>query len=117
MPGVSPAGDYQVWVHGFTVLGTDSKFDLSIEVITGDDLNISDVPSEVKAGEETRFQVCAEVAALDPTTEGPLRGLVQAGPGGAPTLFTIPVSWVRSGPTIHLPAVLRDAELGTAATP
>ena len=35
LDSLAPAGDYQVWVHGFAVQGTGSTFDLTIDARAG----------------------------------------------------------------------------------
>ncbi len=111
VPGVAAAGMYQVWVHGWAVTGDDSKFDLTVDIVSGDTLSVDGAPAEVTAGSPATFEVCADLDELDADAEGPLYGVIQAGPSGAPDLFSLPVSWVRTGPTIYLPMVARDATI------
>lgn len=111
--GATPAGAYQVWVHGFGVNGTDSTFDLTIFALAGDDLYAQDVPTEVPAGVPVAFQVCANIEQLA-GQDGPASGRLYFGPSAAPNLVIMPVTWWRALPTIHLPLSLKLDVLGAS---
>lgn len=111
LPGFRPAGAYQVWVHGWQVAGEDSRFDLEIEVVSGDTIQVNDVPDAIAVGETAALEVCADQAALA-GADGPAYGIVVFGPGGAPTLMQVPVEWRQAKPTIFLPLAPHNFELG-----
>lgn len=111
LPGFPAAGNYQVWVHGWSVTGADSAFDLTIDVVVGDDVTVVDPPESVNAGDSVDIEVCADTSEFG-DTDGPLNGIVTFGPAGAPTLMQVPVQWYRNAPTIYLPLVLRNHEIG-----
>jgi hypothetical protein len=114
--GTAPAGRYQIWVHGYTVLGTNSTFDLTRFAMTGDDLYAKDLPAAVTAGVPVTFQVCARLDNLA-GQDGPAMGVLTLGPGAAPQLFQLPVTWWRALPTLHLPLTLMNADLGPTPAP
>ncbi len=93
--GFPRAGRYQIWVHGYRVVGEDSTFDLTIDLVAGKGLAAPEPPTEIPAGETTVLRVCADLSALI-GQDGPANGILVFGPGGAPTLFQVPVSWQRS---------------------
>ena len=111
LSGFPAAGNYQVWVHGWAVAGDDSTFDLAIDVVSGDDVEVKDAPEMVNAGESVDIEVCADTADFG-DTDGPLGGILTFGPAGAPTLMQVPVTWSRSAPSINIPYVLKDYVLG-----
>jgi subtilisin family serine protease len=94
LPPFQPAGAYRIWVHGYAVFGTDSTFDLAVDVVSGDDLGVTAVPDAIAAGATGKVTVCADATALE-GQEGPAHGVVFLGPRGAPALFQVPVVWVR----------------------
>lgn len=106
LAGFAPAGDYQVWVHGYAVEGEDSTFDLTLDVVSGRSLLVQDVPDTLPAGETSEFVVCADLTALE-GEDGPASGVLVAGPSGAPTLFQMPVRWYRDLLDIFLPTTVR----------
>jgi hypothetical protein len=108
--GVTPAGRYQMWVHGYAVKSASGAFTLTHMPLVGDDVMTQGVPTEVKAGQTASFQVCAKVADLA-GQDGPLAGVLTIGPGGAPQLFQLPVTWSRALPTLQLPMLLKDEPL------
>jgi len=114
--GYPQAGAYQVWVHGWAVTG-ESTFDLTIDIVSGDSILVGDVPSEVKAGQPTEIEVCADVAAFDADATGPLSGLVAFGPAGAPSLIQVPVTWLRDQPRIYLPVGAANGVIVVPADP
>ncbi len=111
LPGFPAAGNYQVWVHGWSVIGEDSSFDLTIDVVSGDDVEVMDAPATVNAGETVEIEVCADTSGFG-DTDGPLNGILTFGPAGAPTLMQVPVKWNLNAPMIYLPLVLRNHEIG-----
>lgn len=117
----SPAGKYEVWVHGFTVTGTGSKFDLTIDPLYGDDIAVENPPSSLPAGAPQTLRLCPDAAAVAGRT-APANGVVFLGPSSTPYMVTIPVKWYPRGtaptpepeaPTgIYLPALLKADMFG-----
>jgi hypothetical protein len=95
--GITSAGTYQVWVLGAQVAGTDSKFDLKIDVVRGDAVQVTPPAAGLVAGQTARLQVCANLSGME-GQDGPADGVLWFGPGGAPMLFQWPVKWQRSSP-------------------
>jgi hypothetical protein len=116
LPGVTPAGRYQVWVHGWRVAGESSAFDIEIDVVSGDAIQLGSVPTTIPAGATTPVEVCADLTVLDDMA-GPADGLILLGPGGAPTLLELPVTWQRARPALHLPLSLRGWTLAAEPAP
>jgi hypothetical protein len=108
LAGFRDAGHYQVWVHGYSVNGEGSTFDLTIDTISGSSLVLRDVPADLPAAQVTEVSVCVDLADLA-GEEGPAAGIVVAGPKGAPSLFQLPVTWSRQLPTVYLPSLGVDA--------
>lgn len=114
--GNLPAGDYEIWVHGFTVLGTGKTFDMTIDAIYGDDIAVENPPSSLPAGQPQTLRLCADAAGVADLT-APANGVVHVGPPTSPSMVTIPVTWYPQGtaPTpepegplgVYLPALLR----------
>lgn len=111
LSGFPPAGAYQVWVHGWSVVGEGSAFDLTIDVVSGDDVKVMDAPDEVNAGDSVEIEVCADTSEFG-DTDGPLSGILTFGPAGAPTLMQVPVTWSRTQPSIYLPILMKNHEMG-----
>jgi hypothetical protein len=112
--GFTPAGKYQVWVHGYSVPAQPAVFDLTIDVISGDAMKVQNLPTDVQPGGTYSFEVCADLDKLG-DAEGPARGVAVFGPGGAPTLLQIPIRWTREpvilpGQVIHLPYLQNGAD-------
>ena len=103
--GARPEGKYQVWVHAPTVNGSDSAFDLTVDVMSGD-IWMLDTPSlNASAGKPAKIEVCPDASQLDWLGDQ-AEGLIVFGPVKTPSLFTVPVSWSREAPprpTIYLP--------------
>jgi len=113
LPGFAAAGNYQIWVHGFTVQGGAGTFKLTIDVVTGDTIQLSGVPAQLQAGQTASVEVCANQQQLQGEA-GPAHGLVVFGPSGAPAMFRLPVTWWRKLPSITLPLVVRSDFVGGA---
>jgi hypothetical protein len=94
VPGFPSAGAYQVWVFGYAVNGVASTFDLTIDVASGDSLQVRNAPTAAPAGQTTAFDVCADLTKLE-GEDGPASGLLVVGPAAAPSLLQVPVTWVR----------------------
>jgi len=117
LSGFQPAGAYQIWVQGWSVVGEDSTFDLTIDIVTGDDILLAeDLPDSVGVGETVEIEVCADTSEFGDSA-GPRSGIVTFGPGGAPRLMQVPVSWLRDGPTINLPIGYNLAASSTSPDP
>jgi hypothetical protein len=83
-----PDGNYQVWVHGFSVAGSPT-FPLTIDAIQGNDLTVSGLPTgPVPAG----TPVTLTVDFTHPMTAGQdYFGELLLGPPSAPTALTVPI--------------------------
>ncbi len=112
LPGFPPAGAYQVWVQGWEVAGNDSRFDLTIDVISGNAVGVEDAPTELEAGVPASLRICADTSVLE-GEDGPANGVLVMGPGGAPALIQLPVTWMREAPSfeIHLPLLVKSHDL------
>jgi hypothetical protein len=107
--GILPAGDYLAVVESLAMPPVESTFDLSIDMVSGSDLSAEKAPSAVEPGVEYSFDVCANPPS---EAEEPQYGMVVFGPGGAPGVLTVPVTWRSEHPEvkIYLPrAVLNEA--------
>ena len=116
LSGFTPAGKYQVWVHGWSVPVQPAPFDLTIDAVYGDAMKVSNLPDDVQPGGRYSFQVCPDAAQVA-DMQGPANGVAVFGPSGAPTLLQIPVRWTAGGAidatVLHLPLLSN----GEAATP
>ncbi|MCB0217479.1 MAG: S8 family serine peptidase [Caldilineae bacterium] len=116
LSGFTPAGKYQVWVHGWSVPVQPAPFDLTIDAVYGDAMKVSNLPDDVQPGGRYSFQVCPDAAQVE-DMQGPANGVAVFGPSGAPTLLQIPVRWTAGGAidatVLHLPMLSN----GEAATP
>jgi hypothetical protein len=83
-----PDGNYQAWVHGFTVTGTPT-FPLTIDAVHGKDMTITGLPSSpVAAG----TPVTLHLSFTKSMTAGQdYKGELQLGPPVAPTLLSVPI--------------------------
>ena len=116
LAGFTQPGHYQVWVHGYTVLG-QSKMNLTIDVISGTSLITKNAPAAMVGGEVYNLEVCADLSSLQ-GQNGPANGVIVFGPGPAPLLFQVPVTWQRSKPAIYVPLAAQGMEWQVApATP
>jgi hypothetical protein len=87
---IRPAdGNYQIWLHGFSVAGSPS-ITMRVNAIQGNDLTVSGLPSgPVEAG----TPVTLHVAFAKPMTAGQdYFGELLLGPPSAPSAFTVPVT-------------------------
>jgi CubicO group peptidase (beta-lactamase class C family) len=96
----APEGLYQLWVHGQSVQGDASQFDMDIRIVEGSDLALKDAPASLNEGETTSLQVCGTSVAR---FKEPQLGLVQLDYGAAPRLARIMVDWSPAPPRIFLP--------------
>ncbi len=114
VPGFPKLGDYQVWVEGWGLADRTkaTTFDLTIDIVKGNSIVLRNAPSGLVAGRAENVDVCAELATLE-GQPGPASGLLIFGPGGAPQMFQIPVTWHRTLPRqIWLPVTAqRDADV------
>jgi subtilisin family serine protease len=101
LPGFPQAGNYQVWVLGWQVNGADSKFDLTVDTISGDSITVEGAPGTLIAGQPASFQVCADTANLE-GEDGPANGVLVMGPQASPSLIQMPVTWMREAPVYNL---------------
>ena len=105
-----------MWVHGYAVNGTNSKFDISIDVVSGNDLDEPTPPTRIEAGKPTALQVCVDPTALE-GAEGPLSGVVVMGWKGTTTKLRASVRWTGRS-QIYLPYVSnRDMVVPPTETP
>ena len=84
-----PDGNYQVWVHGFSVTGSP-QFELAITPVQGNDMTVSGVPEgPVPAGTPVTLHVDF-TKTMEPGQE--YLGELQLGPSVAPTAISVPVT-------------------------
>jgi hypothetical protein len=82
-------GDYEVWIHGFSVSGTPT-FPLTIDAVQGNDLEVTGVPvGPVAAGTPVTLHVTYDKAM---NAGEDYFGEVHLGPTSAPDLLTVPVT-------------------------
>jgi len=109
--GVLPAGRYEVWVHGWSVPGGTSSFDMTVSAPRGDDLVAGDVPDVVSSGEAVNIEVCADLEDMPADMpDGPMGGVLLLGTDDSPSMFRIEVEWLRE-PTlfpVYLPIARFD---------
>jgi hypothetical protein len=81
-------GNYQLWLHGFSVSGTPS-LTLTVDAIQGNDLTVSGAPSgSVPAGTPVTLHVTYNKAM---TAGQSYFGELLLGPKSAPSAFTVPI--------------------------
>ena len=84
-----PDGNYQVWVHGFSV-STPQPFPLTIDAVQGNDLTITGVPSGPVAA---NTPVTLHVTFNKTMTPGQdYKGELLLGPTTAPTAVSVPIT-------------------------
>jgi len=84
-----PDGNYQVWVHGFSV-SAPQPFPLTVDAVQGNDLTVSGVPSgPVAANTPVTLHVSFDKA-MTPGQD--YKGELQLGPSTAPTAGTVPIT-------------------------
>jgi hypothetical protein len=83
-----PDGNYQIWVHGFSVSGTPSAT-LTVTPVQGNDLAVTGVPAgAVPAGTSVTLHVTYNKAM---TAGQSYLGELLLGPKSAPSAFTVPI--------------------------
>ncbi|MFN2114926.1 MAG: serine hydrolase domain-containing protein [Anaerolineae bacterium] len=90
-----PPGHYQLWVHGYSVPGGASTFDVDVTAVYGDALSLQDEPSVIAEGETATFQVCADD--VDPDLNEPALGAIVYQYSSPPRLFRTLVDWYPQG--------------------
>lgn len=84
-----PDGDYEVWVHGYSVTSS-STFPLTIDAVQGNDLTVTGVPTgAVAAGEAVTLHVEYNKAM---TAGEDYYGELKLGPPSAPDLLSVPIT-------------------------
>jgi hypothetical protein len=84
-----PDGNYQVWVHGFSV-SAPQPFPLTVDAVQGNDLTVSGVPSgPVAANTPVTLHVSFDKG-MTPGQD--YKGELQLGPSTAPTAVTVPIT-------------------------
>jgi hypothetical protein len=84
-----PDGNYQAWVHGFSV-STPQQFPLTIDAVQGNDLTVSGVPAgPVPANTPVTLHVTFDKAM---TSGQDYKGELLLGPTTAPTAVTVPIT-------------------------
>ncbi|RZU15563.1 subtilase family protein [Kribbella rubisoli] len=87
-----PDGNYQIWVHGFSVTGTPA-FTLNVNAIQGNDLTVSGLPTgPVAAGTPVTLHVDYNKAM---TPGQSYNGELLLGPASAPTALSVPIKITR----------------------
>jgi hypothetical protein len=88
-----PDGNYQVWLHGFSVTGTPS-FHLASTIIQGNDLTVSGLPSgTLPAGTPVTIHVAFSKAM---TPGQSYLGQLLLGPPTAPRALSVPITITRT---------------------
>lgn len=89
-------GDYQIWVHGWSVPGSPNTFTLVIDAIQGFDITVDGVPEgPVPADTPVELQVCYQKE-LSP--DDSFKGEVLLGPTVAPGVIVVPVNVTATAP-------------------
>ncbi|MFQ6059759.1 MAG: PKD domain-containing protein [Thermoplasmata archaeon] len=79
-------GKYWVFVHGWSIGGFSSTFDISIDAIQGRDIGVSEVPTgPIVAYEPVSFNASYSLPAVD----GLYHGIIFAGPSSAPGVLSV----------------------------
>ncbi|TCC27568.1 S8 family serine peptidase [Kribbella speibonae] len=87
-----PDGNYQIWVHGFSVTGTPT-FPLTVDAVQGNDLTVSGLPSgPVAAGTPVTLHVDYNKAM---TPGQSYNGELLLGPASAPSALSVPIKITR----------------------
>lgn len=81
-------GLYTIAVHGWSVPGGSTPFDLTINAVQGYDVTVSNLPPSIPAGGSGTLAVNWDTTGFAP---GTYYGLILMGPAEAPGLFQIPV--------------------------
>ena len=103
-------GPYQLWVHGRSVNGADSRFNVDLVAVSGEAVTVGRAPDRLRVGETAAFEICADPAQTD---DGERVGLVEIDYGVPGALGRVPVYWqpgeepTPPPPTIHLPWLVR----------
>lgn len=84
-------GTYTILVHGFSVPGGSTEFDLAIDAVQGSDISAVSSTSFIRAGGSGQITVSWD---LTGRPAGTYRGLVVLGPRAAPGLLAVPVEVV-----------------------
>jgi hypothetical protein len=82
-------GKYWVAVQGFTVPGGSQPFSLTIDLIQGSDLTVSNAPEGAVGVGAVDFNIDYTTTATAPKT---LRGLLFVGPKAAPAALRVPIT-------------------------
>ncbi len=109
LSGIRPPGDYLIVVEPFDVPASGTTFDLTIDVVSGNDMRAQGVPANVEAGREYSVEVCTNGVEGE---DGPLNGVVVFGPEGGPAVVSAPVTWMLERPvhTVFLPRLHLEGE-------
>jgi len=87
-----PDGNYQIWVHGYSVAGTPS-FTLNVNAIQGNDLTVSGLPTgPVPANTPVTLHVTYDKAMTPGQT---YNGELLLGPTTAPSALSVPIKITR----------------------
>ncbi len=119
LPGLAAAGNYQIWVQGYQLAGgaTETTFDMTVDIVSGNTIQLKNVPTALVAGQTAVVDVCADQGPLA-GQNGPASGLVAFGPDSMPTLFQVPVTWWRQLPlSIWLPVQVQRFVFGEEPMP
>ena len=81
-------GTYTIAVHGWSVPGGSTLFDLTINAVEGYDVTVTNLPPSIPAGGSASITVNWDTTGFSP---GTYHGLVLMGPAEAPGLFQLPV--------------------------
>jgi hypothetical protein len=85
------AGDYQLLAHGWSIPTGDSTFDLSVNIVQGDDISVSGLPEgAITPGVRYNFAIEFNPEGVAP---GTYEGLITLGPPEGPAAILIPVTY------------------------
>lgn len=107
-------GAYIVQIIAFALAADRSRYDLTIDAISGDDITAVDAPADLAPGTPAALRVCPAADIADrPGARAGGEGVLTLGPDDAPGILRVPVRWAPDGATvgrIMLPIVLRGGD-------
>ncbi len=85
------AGEYKLLVQGWAIPTEESTFDLSINIVQGDDITVTDLPQgQIIPGVRYNFTIEFSPEGVEP---GIYEGLIALGPPEGPAAILIPVTY------------------------
>lgn len=111
--GLRDAGDYQIWVHGYTV-ARPVTYTLRVEVLDGTTFTVRTLQNEagqLHADVPKDFRICASGNDVESNVDE-VDGVLLLGPSSVPSLFVLPLRWYRNArSTLMLPILHAGEEL------